>query len=130
MQSTKTSNKTRKSVDDTAAAMPEVGTGAEKAVKPRTSRSSKTKKSEAAEAGTVKHHHKAIPSVVAESAVETEPIAKAAAAAAGAETSHIVRKASHEEIAKLAHSYWVTRGYTDGHAEEDWLRAERELTQD
>jgi hypothetical protein len=34
---------------------------------------------------------------------------------------------SHEEIAHLARQYWAERGHTDGHAEQDWLRAEREL---
>lgn len=34
---------------------------------------------------------------------------------------------TNEEIAALAYSYWVTRGYRDGCPEEDWLRAEREL---
>ncbi|MFT4112114.1 DUF2934 domain-containing protein [Silvibacterium sp.] len=34
---------------------------------------------------------------------------------------------SHEEIAELARRYWAERGWKDGHAEEDWLRAEREL---
>lgn len=33
---------------------------------------------------------------------------------------------THEEIAQLAYSFWVERGYPHGHAEEDWLRAERE----
>ena len=32
-----------------------------------------------------------------------------------------------QAIARLAYSYWVARGYTGGSAEEDWLRAEREL---
>ena len=32
-----------------------------------------------------------------------------------------------EEIEKLARSYWAARGYQDGFAEQDWLRAEREL---
>lgn len=35
---------------------------------------------------------------------------------------------THEEIAKLAHSYWAARGYAHGSAEADWLRAERELS--
>jgi hypothetical protein len=35
---------------------------------------------------------------------------------------------SHEEIAKLAYSYWLERGCVHGYAEEDWLRAERELS--
>ncbi len=34
---------------------------------------------------------------------------------------------THEQIAELARKYWAQRGYTDGHQEEDWLRAEREL---
>ena len=34
---------------------------------------------------------------------------------------------SHEEIAHLARQYWAERGHTDGHAEQDWLRAEQEL---
>ncbi len=34
---------------------------------------------------------------------------------------------SHEEIASLARSYWAARGYGDGFAEQDWLRAEQEL---
>jgi Protein of unknown function (DUF2934) len=37
------------------------------------------------------------------------------------------RVMSHEEIAALAFSYWRERGCQGGTAEEDWLRAEREL---
>ena len=37
------------------------------------------------------------------------------------------RVPSHEEIARLAERYWAERGHHDGHAEQDWLRAEREL---
>ena len=33
---------------------------------------------------------------------------------------------SHEDIAALAYSYWVARGFQDGSPEEDWLRAEQE----
>jgi hypothetical protein len=36
---------------------------------------------------------------------------------------------THEEIARLAQQYWAERGWQDGKAEEDWLRAERELMQ-
>ena len=32
-----------------------------------------------------------------------------------------------EEIEKLARAYWEQRGYQDGYAEQDWLRAEQEL---
>jgi hypothetical protein len=34
---------------------------------------------------------------------------------------------AQQEIAALAYSYWVTRGYRGGCPEEDWLRAEQEL---
>jgi hypothetical protein len=33
----------------------------------------------------------------------------------------------HEEIARLAHSYWEARGCPAGSPEEDWHRAEQEL---
>jgi hypothetical protein len=36
---------------------------------------------------------------------------------------------SREQIEKLAQSYWAARGYQDGFAEQDWLRAEQELFQ-
>ena len=36
-------------------------------------------------------------------------------------------KASHEQIALLAHRYWNERGRQPGHDAEDWLRAEHEL---
>lgn len=36
---------------------------------------------------------------------------------------------THEEISQLAQQYWAERGWQDGKAEEDWLRAERELMQ-
>jgi hypothetical protein len=36
---------------------------------------------------------------------------------------------SSEEIARLAYSYWEARGYQGGSPEEDWLRAERELSE-
>ncbi len=37
------------------------------------------------------------------------------------------RHVAHEEIAKLAYSYWEARGFQGGSPEEDWVRAEREL---
>lgn len=45
---------------------------------------------------------------------------------ANAEASHNSR-ASHDEIARLAHQYWLERGKQHGSHEEDWLRAEKEL---
>jgi hypothetical protein len=38
-------------------------------------------------------------------------------------------KPSREEIERLARKYWAERGYQDGNAEQDWLRAEQELHQ-
>jgi hypothetical protein len=35
---------------------------------------------------------------------------------------------TQEQIACLAYSYWEARGCQGGSPEEDWLRAERELT--
>lgn len=35
--------------------------------------------------------------------------------------------ADHQKIAELAYSYWLSRAGAEGSAEEDWLRAEREL---
>ena len=41
----------------------------------------------------------------------------------------VVRAPSYEEIARLAEHYWAERGWQNGYAEQDWLRAERELLQ-
>ena len=46
--------------------------------------------------------------------------------AAESVTSPIV-EIQHEDIARLAYSYWVARGYQGGSAEEDWLLAEHQL---
>jgi hypothetical protein len=35
---------------------------------------------------------------------------------------------SHEEIAQLAYAYWEAGGHGHGCSEEDWYRAERELS--
>lgn len=35
---------------------------------------------------------------------------------------------SHDQIAALARRYWAERGYADGKHEEDWFRAEQELS--
>jgi Protein of unknown function (DUF2934) len=34
---------------------------------------------------------------------------------------------SREEITALARKYWAERGWQDGYAEQDWLRAEQDL---
>jgi plasmid replication initiation protein len=36
---------------------------------------------------------------------------------------------AREEIQRLAEKYWAERGFPDGSAEQDWLRAEQELLQ-
>lgn len=38
-----------------------------------------------------------------------------------------LRIPTHEEIARLAYSYWEARGYQPNSAEADWLRAEQVL---
>jgi hypothetical protein len=46
------------------------------------------------------------------------------------QTKDIVRDdlPSHEEIAALAYIYWEARSYRVGSPEEDWLRAEQEIS--
>lgn len=47
---------------------------------------------------------------------------------AAAENSDPVPVAvGHEEIARLAYSYWQARGFCGGSPEEEWYRAEEEL---
>jgi hypothetical protein len=41
----------------------------------------------------------------------------------------VVIQPTHDEIAALAQKYWAERGYGDGQAEQDWLRAEHDLMQ-
>jgi len=64
------------------------------------------------------------------SAVKATPKAVAktkAAAKSGAVEVMASSTPSYEEIARLAERYWAERGWQDGYAEQDWLRAEREL---
>jgi Protein of unknown function (DUF2934) len=35
---------------------------------------------------------------------------------------------TEEQVAKLAYSFWADRGYQGGSPEEDWLRAEQQLS--
>jgi hypothetical protein len=49
------------------------------------------------------------------------------AAQSAAKTQSAPTMPSREEIERLARSYWAARGYQDGSAEQDWLRAEQEL---
>jgi hypothetical protein len=43
--------------------------------------------------------------------------------------SQPVRAISAEEISRLAYSYWEGRGFQGGSAEQDWLRAEKQLSE-
>jgi hypothetical protein len=151
----KPSKKTQKNADEKTA--PESAMAAEVS-KPRASRSSKSKSSEASETGSVKHRKSASKAAAvpqATSAPEVNvvtaapepapaPEVKVMAAAAGAEQSAVraepvmatpniepapaQRSVSQEDIARLAYSYWVERGYAPGSPEADWLRAEQELS--
>jgi hypothetical protein len=51
-------------------------------------------------------------------ASEIEPVAVTVSATAP----------SSDEVAKLAYSFWADRGYQGGSPEEDWLRAEQQLS--
>ena len=90
-----------------------------------------TKKTESVETGRAKHRRANAPAVAAEAPVETvitevileKPLAMAQAAGATGATVTVTR----EEIAKLAYTFWIERDYAHGDAEQDWLRAEREL---
>ncbi|HTA78955.1 MAG TPA: DUF2934 domain-containing protein [Terracidiphilus sp.] len=65
--------------------------------------------------------------VVEMSANGIEPQKKTVAASNPADQKMTQMKISHDEIAKLAHRYWLERGGQHGSHAEDWLRAEREL---
>ena len=145
MQFGKTSKKTRKTAEETTA-VPE-STSQVEISKPRTTRSSKSKSSELSETGSVMHRKatskKPVPAAKPEPVIDTPAVAASVAApileekamvaaASASSTDHQVhavaqRTVSREEIAQLAHSYWVARNYAWGSPEEDWLRAEREL---
>lgn len=56
------------------------------------------------------------------------PSSATGAEAAIVESVEVPSLPKQEEIAILAYSYWVSRGYQGGCPEEDWLRAEQELT--
>jgi hypothetical protein len=59
---------------------------------------------------------KAAPKAAAKTAPKTKVVDVAAS-----------RTPTYEEIARLAERYWAERGWQDGYAEQDWLRAEQEL---
>jgi hypothetical protein len=77
------------------------------------------KTAKAVEGGTVSAV-KAAPKSAAKTKAKAAPKPEAVNIAAS-------RTPSYEEIAQLAERYWAERGWQDGYAEQDWLRAEREL---
>lgn len=133
MQSSNAS-KTTKIADENKTSVPETSTAAEKISKPRTSRSSKQKK-QPSETGSAKHRKNGSLETLETTqfdSVESRVIDAVGVMTPAGKSSEIGSKSSeispsHEEIAKLAHSYWVGRGYQHGSPEEDWQRAEWEL---
>jgi hypothetical protein len=63
---------------------------------------------------------KATPKAAAKTKVKAAPKTETVDVAAS-------RTPTYEEIARLAERYWADRGWQDGYAEQDWLRAEQEL---
>lgn len=121
MQSNKSSKKPRKIADSTASATLESAGGTEMKPKPRTSKSSAPKTNEVIRTETPTHHHK----------LSASPVAEALAAVSESSStgqSPAPRAITHQQIAELAHSFWTNRGYAHGSPEDDWLRAERQLT--
>ncbi|HEX7360378.1 MAG TPA: DUF2934 domain-containing protein [Bryobacteraceae bacterium] len=88
--------------------------------KTRVSRSSQAKIQETNDISSLSHRHKATSEPASAPVEVREPENQVAAAA-------LSRTVSQAEVADLAYTYFAARGYEHGHAEEDWLRAEREL---
>jgi hypothetical protein len=62
-----------------------------------------------------------------ETVKKTKTPAKSKSAAKAKTIDVAASTPSYTEIAQLAERYWAERGWQDGYAEQDWLRAEREL---
>ncbi len=143
MQSNKASKKTNKVAEEKSTATPGLGT-TDTTSTPRASKSSKSK-SDNNETGPARHRKASSPVANETSAMENVPAAKAFAASAGTGSqpvdfpvdvaasspgfakNELSSTVTSEEVATLAHYYWMARGCAHGFAEEDWLRAEREL---
>jgi DUF2934 family protein len=150
MQSNKTSSKKTRKNAETSNAVPEITSTAQQTPTPksRVTRSSTVKKSETSETVSAKRHRKASSPSPTESTTATKTMAAPAvvvevasspvpAVAVPEPTAVVINEVmneapvqpqvTHEAIAQLAYSYWVTRGYRHGFTEEDWYRAESEL---
>jgi hypothetical protein len=126
MQLNKASKKTSKSAEKAAAPVAEKPAVAD-VPKPRATRSSKTKKSEGIEMTSGKNLHKPASPAIVTPQTETPNLTASTPHVEAKPITRPVAPVAIEEIAKLAYSYWVERGYAHGGAQEDWLRAEREL---
>lgn len=122
MQLKKASKKTAKAAELTAP-VAEAAVTPEPAAKPRVSKSSKSKKIEGIDMTSGKRHHKPASPVISETTLQSATLPVNAKPIPDVPASAI----SIAKISQLAYSYWVERGYAHGSAEEDWLRAEREL---
>ena len=91
--------------------MPEVLGSAETKPKSRSQKTSKPKASEVVEKASPTHQHKASASSIPEPAKAPEK-----------------REIRREHIAEVAYYHWLSRGGAPGNPEEDWFRAERQLT--
>jgi hypothetical protein len=125
MQSNKSSKKPRKIADSSASVTLESAGGAELKPKPRTSKSSAPKTTEVVKAETPTHHHKLSASPVAEALTVMSESSSTSLKSTPPESPRAV---THQQIAELAHSFWNSRGHSHGSPEDDWFRAERELT--
>ncbi|MDR3737470.1 MAG: DUF2934 domain-containing protein [Terracidiphilus sp.] len=90
-----------------------------KAATPRKPRTTAKTKAEAAAPAAAKPatKKKAVPKGPKAAKATVTPIRKSAAKP----------KVTRDEIAALAHRFWLERGGQHGHHEEDWLRAEQTL---
>jgi hypothetical protein len=125
MQLNKSSKKPRKIADSTASAALESAGGVELKPKPRTSKSSAPKTTEVVKAETPTHHHKLSAAPVAEALAAVSESSSTSLKSSPAESPRAV---THQQIAELAHSFWSSRGHSHGSPEDDWFRAERQLS--
>ena len=142
MQSNKASKKTRKIAEEPAPAASETSVAGKVSARSSKPRASKVDKAEISDLGSGNHRHKVDSVAPVEPVIAEEAGTKSMAATASAQSTsslpapsrselhaeETARTATHEEIAKLAFSYWMARGGFHGSAEVDWLRAEKELT--
>jgi hypothetical protein len=69
---------------------------------------------------------KATAAAEAKAAPKAKTAAKSAVAAGVPEVAAQIAKPrpTHQQIAELAYSYYIERGWVDGYPEQDWFRAE------